>query len=215
MKRLLPVLVYVGCGIDTGLTRGKLPDPAPPPGRVFDLWGKPPTDWQNCYHGLHGMYYNLTPDHPDVEVDPASPDDTDAPQMTDLDWWDGEPSFQRYDGNLDFGANWWPVDTGFAGDPQYFAARWVGWVRVTQRNGEHNVVMGATNDAWLALNDEIRVEILDNDDFETSVAPVGLSSGVYRLDLRYAHRRGLTNGFRFRIASDDVIVCYPEYVTDE
>ena len=198
---------------ETGLTRGRLPDPAEPPERELDLWGTPPSNWNDCYTGLRGIYYNLTPSHPDVEALLADRDDLgeDGLTLDDLDWWDGEASFQRYDATQDFGPNWWPVDGGFEGDPQYFAVRWVGWFRVTERNRDHDFVVGGASDLWVKLGDEVLIERTDLDAFETEVETHRLDPGVYRLDVRYAHRIGATNGFRFRVASDSVRICYPEY----
>ena len=195
---------------ETGLTVKPPPDPADPPDRELDLWGKTPTDWQGCYGGLRGMYWNLTPDHPDVEV--VLSDDTDAPVPVpdNMDWWEGKPTFQRYDASTDFGPNWWPVDGGFADDPQYFAGRWIGWLRVTRR-GDHPFVVGGSSDVWVKLDDEIVVDVHDADTFETEVYDINLQTGVYKLDVYYAHRLGETNGFRFRVASDEIIQCYPVY----
>ncbi|MFK7929213.1 MAG: PA14 domain-containing protein [Myxococcota bacterium] len=200
-----------GCN-ETGLSVGPPPDPATPPERELDLWGKTPTDWQGCYGGLRGMYYNLTPAHPDVEVLLADERDPDAPAPgpDSVDWFDGKTAFQRYDASTDFGPNWWPVNGGFQDDPQYFAARWVGWLRVTRR-GDHDIVVGGSSDVWVKLDDDVVVNISDAEDFETSVRTVNLNTGVYKLDVYYAHRLGETNGFRFRVASEDVIQCYPLY----
>lgn len=202
----------MGCN-ETGLTLGPLPDPAEPPERELDLWGTPPTDWNNCYTGLRGIYYNLTPDHPDVERLLTAPDEPEGqPVMLDeLDWWEGESAFQRYDASLDFGPNWWPVDGGFQGDPQYFAGRWVGWLRVTRRNEDHDFVVGGASDVFVKLDDEVIIQRNDLTEFETEVERIDLATGVYRLDVRYAHRLGETNGFRFRVASDELLICYPEY----
>mgnify|MGYP002819179770 FL=1 len=216
MRRLAlacTALLALGACNETGLSRGELPDPADPPERELDLWGTPPSDWQNCYGGLRGIYYNLTPGHPDVETyldDPMDPEGS-VPALDELDWWDGAASFQRYDATTDFGPNWWPVDGGFQGDPQYFAARWVGWLRVTQRNRDHDFVVGAASDMWVKLDDDVLIQMNDNDEFESEVQTHRLETGVYRLDVRYAHRLGETNGFRFRVASDEIIICYPEF----
>lgn len=207
---LVVVLGLVGCS-EIGIGRGNLPDPADPPERELDLWGTPPSDWNGCYTGLRGIYYNLGEDHPDVEIEPTDPPDTDPPlDVTELDWWTPPASFQRYDATTDFGGNWWPVDEGFGDDPQYFSGRWIGWLRVTRR-GNHDFVLGAATDGFIMLNDEVVAEIRDSDEFDSDVVTLNLQTGVYRLDLRYAHRQGETNGFRFRVASPDILQCYPEY----
>lgn len=206
----------VACN-STNVRRRPPPDPADPPERVLDLWGTPPTDWQNCYRGMRGLYYNHTADHEDFDPEWLSDTDTDfVPDdrvLDELDWWDGDLAFQRYDGTTDFGPNWWPVDGGFAGDPQLFAGRWVGWLRVTRR-GDQEFVFGASTDAFIKIGDDVVAEIRDSDDFITDTVSVNLNTGVYRLDVRYAHRYGETNGFRFRVASEDAQLCYPEFGDD-
>jgi hypothetical protein len=205
---LLTLGVASGC-FETGLSRGRLPDPADPPERELDLWGQAPTDWQGCFRGMRGLYYNLTPEHADVEPDL---DDTDAGTLSldELDWWSGPVAFQRYDGTTDFGGNWWPVDGGFQDDPKHFAARWVGWFRVTKR-AQHSFVVGGSTDLFLALNEELVIQRRDRPDFETETVQVELNTGVYQVDLRYAHRFGEQGGFRFRVASPDILSCYPDY----
>jgi hypothetical protein len=217
LPAVLALLALAGCS-ETRVRRGELPDPADPPERELDLWGTPPSSWQDCFGGLRGLYYNLTPDHPDVgpeALEPVEESDTDLPPdgLDAMDWWEGELAFQRYDGTTDFGPNWWPVDGGFAGDPQHFAVRWVGWLRVTDR-GQHDVVVGASTDLLFRLGDETLIERRGVDDFETETVTLDLDTGVYRLDLRYAHRHGLRNGMRFRVASDDILICYPEFGDD-
>jgi len=216
VKHAIAIVAAAALGLsactETGLTRGRLPDPAEPTERELDLWGTPPSDWNDCYNGLRGIYYNMSDEHPDVEAFLADRDpEGELPGVDELDWWDGSATFQRYDATADFGPNWWPVDGGFSGDPQYFAARWVGWLRVTRRNQDHDFVVGAASDMWVKLDDDVLVQMNDVEDFETEVQTHRLDSGVYRLDIRYAHRLGQQNGFRFRVASEDVIICYPEF----
>lgn len=201
------------CG-DIGLNLPPPPPPAEPPVRELDLWGTPPTDWRDCYPGLRGIYYNLAEDHPDVErLVGDDPVDTDSPPLTmlDRDWWSGDLAFQRYDRSQDFGPNWWPVDGGFSGDPKYFAARWVGWLRVTRRDALHEFVVGGASDVAVILDGELLIERTDLTEFETTVEQHDLTPGVRRLDIRYAHRLGSTNGFRFRTVSEELLICYPEF----
>lgn len=219
MPRLLALsLLLTACG-ETSLRGNPRPPPADPPPRALDLWGTPPTDWQGCFTGTRGLYYNLT-DHPDIERPladrplPEPQDGEDEPEPLDLpgdlDWWDGALSFERYDAATDFGPGWWPVDEGFTDDPLYYAVRWVGWVRITRR-GRHEMLLGATSDAWVMLNGEVVAEVTDAESFEPQPFTVDLNTGVYRLDVRYAHRLGSASGFRLRMVRDGLLTCYPEY----
>jgi hypothetical protein len=190
------------------------PPPADPPDRPLDLWGTPPSDWQGCFPGFRGLYYNLS-GHPDVER-PLSerPEPADGePALAlpdDLDWWDGPLSFERYDPSADFGPSWWPVDESFSDDPLYYAVRWIGWVRVTRR-GDHDIVLGAATDAWVLLNGDVVASTVDQDAFEPEARTLNLNTGVYRLDVRFAHRLGSASGFRLRFAREGLLTCFPEY----
>jgi len=189
------------------------PDPpVDPPGYVDDIFGDPPDDWNNCYGGFLGIYHNLTASHPDVEV----AEGVDPMAVDELDWWDTSYQvFQRYDGSMEFGTNWWPVDDGLGNDPAYFSVRWVGWLRVV-RSGTYDAVIGATTDSWLLLNGDPVVEVVNASEFETNVYPLTLDPGVYQVDVRYAHRRGVESGFRFRMVdSSDLLMCYPNYSEEE
>lgn len=176
---------------------------ATPPGEPSDERGAPP-NWQNCLEGYLGEYSNLTIDHPDVEperIDLAL--DPDA-----LDWWD-TPRFQRFDAGLDFGANWWPVDDGLAGDPAYFSARWRAWIRAWS-NTTVRFTYGSADDAWILVNDEIVFADPGVKDFVPETREFSLGSGQYPLEVRFAHRSG-QSGFRFRVLSGDVSICYGQY----
>ena len=39
---------------------------------------------------------------------------------------------------------------------------------------------------------------------------MGIDSGQFPLQVRYAHRSG-ESGFRFRVLSGDVQICYPDF----
>jgi hypothetical protein len=179
--------------------------PAEPPDPDPDAdFGEPP-DWSTCSAGWFGQYYNLPADHPDLEPD-AAPVTT-----TDLDWWDDTHlATRRFDGSLDLGANWWPVDEGIEGDPDYFAARWTAWLRVTTA-GAMPVVLGAETVAWLSVNNVEVARVADDELGATSV-DVQVSSGQFPIELRFGQLRAGASGLRFRIADgDDVQLCYPDF----
>ena len=214
MRRLLAVALTLAACSEIGLRPPPPPTPAEPPERALDLWGTPPSDWQGCFPGFRGLYYNLT-DHADLErplADRPPPEDGEPPLALpgDLDWWDGPLSFERYDATTDFGPSWWPVDEDFADDPLYYAVRWVGWVRITRR-GAHELVFGASSDAWILLNGDVVAEVTDNAQFDAQAVTLDLNTGVYRLDVRYAHRLGSASGFRLRFVRDGLLTCFPEY----
>jgi hypothetical protein len=203
------VLFLIGCS-EVVLRRPPPPTPAEPPERALDLWGTPPSDWQSCFPGFRGLYFNLH-GHDDIERPLADLDLEDSPTLPqDLDWWDGPLVFERYDASTDFGPSWWPVDQNFVDDPYYYAVRWIGWVRVTRR-GDHDIVLGAASDAWVMLNDTVIAEVSDRESFSTETLRINLNTGVYKLDVRYVYRLGSASGFRLRFATNGLVTCYPEY----
>lgn len=204
MRRLgLLVSVLVACN-EYSVVPPSPPPPAAPPGSQEDVFGSPPADWEDCYRGMEGLYFNLLPDHPDVESE-------EIPVLEDVDWWSDEYlAYRRYDASTDFGANWWPVEEGMPDDPRYFAVRWVGWLRVF-RSGSQLAVLGASTDAWVLVDDAVVAQRVASEAFETDTFTLDMNTGVYRVDLRFAHRAGLESGFRFRFATEDVAVCAPTY----
>jgi hypothetical protein len=175
--------------------------PADPPADDPDAdYGDPP-DWSTCTEGWFGQYFNLSGDDPAVEP-AAVPTNMEA-----QDWWeDSSLAFRRFDASLDAGSNWWPVDEGLAGDPDYFAARWTAWVRVTS-GGTMDVVAGADTIAWVWLNRE-QVAVVQGD-AQTLEIPV--SPGQFPMEVRFAQLYAGESGLRFRIAGGDVQLCYPDF----
>ena len=181
---------------------------ATPPGDPGDDGGEPP-DWQDCFQGFLGEYSNLPVDHPFVEPDPLV---EEGPlDLTTLDWWD-EPSFHEFSPSLDFGSNWWPVDEGLAGDPAYFTVRWLAWLRAWD-DTTLEFSLGSADDVWIILNDEVVLADPGVKDFEPRTVTLDLDAGQFPIEIRYAHRAG-ESGFRFRVLSGDVSLCYAEYDED-
>ena len=206
MVALLLASLLVGCN-EYVVQKQSPPDVVDPPdSEDSDDQGDAP-NWMDCEEGYFGHYYNLTVDHPDVEPsEELLP--VDDPEV--FDWWDeSRLSFERYDGSLDVGSNWWPVDDGLTSDPHYFAARWTAWIRV-ESAGDKTLVLGATSDAFVLVNNEVVADIQAASEFDPMELQVPLAAGQYPLEIRFAHRMG-TAGLRARFAADDVVVCYPDF----
>jgi hypothetical protein len=199
------VLALSACAPEYSIREEDPPPPADPPGLPVDEFGDPP-NWQACTRGLLGLYGNLSADHPDVE---PREEPTPVADPLAVDWFD--PSFrvfERFDASLDFGRGWWPVDEGLVGDPEYFSVRWLGWLRVTERGGV-DVVLGGDTDAWVIVSGAV-VAADDADGFVPASRHLDLSPGQYRLDVRYAHRAGPDDAFRFRVVGGDALICAPD-----
>lgn len=210
MRPLALVALLAGCS-EYVVERPDPPPPAEPPGRDPDAdFGQPP-DWSDCAEGWYGQYYNLTADDPAVEpdADDRAPDDP-----TSLDWWDPDRvAWRDFDGTLDLGANWWPVDEGLEGDPAYFAVRWTAWMRVWN-GGTLSFTLGSASDGWVLLDGEVLAAQPGPHGFAPETYDVQVAAGQYPFDLRVAHRAGDESAFRFRVLSGDVSVCYPDFSED-
>lgn len=181
------------------------PAPAEPPGLDPDAdFGQPP-DWTTCTAGYHAQYYNL------ADGDPALAGDAAPTDPTTLDWWDpSRLAYRDFDGTLDLGANWWPVDEGLTGDPVGFTARWTAWVRAWS-GGDVSVTLGSATDGWVILDGEVVGAQPGPHLFEPVTVTFSLPAGQYPLDVRAAQRGGDESAFRFRFLQGDVSVCYPDF----
>jgi hypothetical protein len=204
LSRALALLALLSGCTEYAIHKPPVVPPAKPPGADPTEFGDPP-DWQDCYEGWLGSYSNLAIDHPDVEPGPNA-DAPDDPYP--LDWWD-DVAFETYDPDLDFGANWWPVDEGLEADPSYFSGRWLAWVRAWS-DTEVTFVLGSSDDSWVLLDEEQLAALPGTHPYEPQEFRVTLESGQYPLEVRYAHRAS-DSGFQFRVISGDVSICYPEF----
>ena len=205
--RFLIFTMLAACGVENTLQEPPKVPPAEPPDLPDQGYGGPP-DWGNCTSGWLGRYTNLEMSHPDMEPPIDAPIPT-GPE--DLDWWDDVDN-QEFVAGLDFGTNWWPVDDGLAGDPAYFSASWVAWLRATD-DTTLEFIFGSSDDAWIHLNDQVVAELPGTHPFEQDVWQINVESGQFPIQVRYAHRTG-NSGFRFRVLSGEVEICYPDFEND-
>lgn len=196
------LLLALACSEFT-VTPAEPPPVAQPPGGDPDEWGEPP-DWTSCPQQYDGRYYNLPGSHPDLfdpgdtGLEPADPER--------VDWWDASYlAFVRQDATLDRGGDWWPVDQGLQGDPEFWAGRWLAWLRIVD-GGDNQLVLGASSDAWVYVDGELVASVQGAAAFEPEAVTVTLESGQRRLELRTAHRGG-ESGLAFRPVGDGLAVC--------
>lgn len=52
-------------------------------------------------------------------------------------------------------------------------------------------------------------------EFEPEVVTFTVQAGQFPIDIRYAQRAGDTSGFRFRVLSGDVGLCYQDFSTPD
>ena len=118
-----------------------------------------------------------------------------------------------FDGSLDFGANWWPVDEGVQGDPQYFSVRWTAWMRAGSYTTV-SVLLGSADDSWVLVDKSVRVALPGVHAFDPQTLTFDLPAGQYPFDVRFAQRAGTESAFRFRVLGGDVTLCYPDFTGD-
>lgn len=197
-----------GCGQDYRVEQKEeeaVPVQQPDPADGDDHGGAP--DWASCTSGYLGHYHNWTSDHPAIigEEWEEPPFDVHL-----LDWWTPQSQVsEQFDPSLDLGGNWWPVDEDLEDDPAYFSARWTAWIRVSEA-APVRFTFGASTDLWLLVDDTVEHRFHTEGELDGEEGEVELAPGQYELELRFAHRGG-DSGLRFRILSEHVQLCYPEF----
>ncbi|MEN0065641.1 MAG: hypothetical protein AAGA48_26100 [Myxococcota bacterium] len=203
------LLSFTGCSRESTLVRGPVVPPAEPPGDEPERGGPP--DWQNCFQGWRGQYYNLTVDHPDVLPRPADPPAGTDP--TQLDWFERE-AFEDFDPTLDFGRNFWRVDEGLEGDPSFFSVHWSAWIRAWD-DTDVTLVVGSSDDSWVYIDGDPVVERPGIQSFERETYTFEMDAGVAPIDVYYAHRASDESGFAFRVVEGDVSICFADFSEEE
>jgi hypothetical protein len=197
------------CNNDLGLVSAPKVPPAPPPGDPTTTNGAPP-DWNSCFQGWRGEYYNLRVTDKFVDPRPNDPPAPDTPEK--FPYWDQPESFENFDPSLDFGQNWWPVDDGLAGDPAYFAVHWDAWLRAWSGTN-FQFMLGSQDDSWVYVNGEPIASKPGIQPFVRDVYNEYIDAGQYPIEVWFIHRGSETSGFSFRPIDGDVSICYPDFGT--
>ena len=178
--------------------------------------------------GLTGYYYNMSSAHPDMQkwitgLDPGLVESTltgDMPTLTaygatridQWDWWDGSsPDVDfvgsRIDSDADlngaFASGWFPslVDDGLDGDPHHFAVHWTGSIYVAE-DKVYNYQMGSDDDAWLFIDNDLKLDLGGVHALAFSDYNVELTKGWPNLALFFAERYTVESGFQLNFFSD-------------
>lgn len=166
--------------------------------------GFSPDTGYGCEPGYLATYYNLPADHPDMESDVTGYIPGDSP--ANHDWWDAQYyAFEQVDPGLDFGDQWWPVDQGLAGDPQYFSVHWSARVEASA-TADYLFELGSDDDGWALIDGAIVGDLGGIHAVEQTTFTVPLSAGAHRLDLYMAERHTSDSGFWFRWESTALTV---------
>ena len=144
-----------------------------------DRHGAPP-DWDDCDQAFLGDYENRVGDT-------------------------SVPAFSRWDPALDFGADWWPMDDGLAGDPADFAVTWRAWLRAwTDTSWE--ISFGAASSASLLMNDEVVASTVAGG-FVPVLVTVPVDAGQHPIEVRFVHGGEGSSALSLRTVGGDLSIC--------
>jgi len=174
----LLIVLATGCADSALRSVAQSEDPSPPVS-AEDPHGAPP-DWGDCDQAFLGDYENRVGDT-------------------------SVPAFSRWDATLDFGADWWPVDDGLAGDPADFAVTWRAWLRAwTDTSWE--IGFGAASSGSLLIDDAV-VASTEGGGFEPALVTVPVDAGQHRIEVRFVHAGDGTSALSLRTVGGDLSIC--------
>jgi fibro-slime domain-containing protein len=158
--------------------------------------------------GFYGRYFNMS------ETDIGMKGDTRA-YNTQLrvgrdNYWYGENyhAFDRIDADLNFGNNFFPVNTGKAGDPYNFATHWRAVVKVNESK-TYKFSTKSDDDSWLLINNQL---VIDNGGGATGPrnrsGDIYLNEGYHLFDI-YFSQRGVSGSYFSYKNSANELTYYP------
>ncbi|MDX9893708.1 MAG: PA14 domain-containing protein [Patescibacteria group bacterium] len=134
--------------------------------------------------GYWANYYNLTSDHPDVDVWK-----NDVKLAYENDWYDSKYfAFSRVDKDIIHENNFFPVDEGKPGDPNGFAVYWRGILDIPE-NGNYTYQLASDDDSWLFIDGQLILDLHGIHRYLKKEYTVTLNKGYHTVEIYYADRQ--------------------------
>lgn len=158
--------------------------------------------------GFYGRYYNMSENDPGMERNTRAYDK--ELKVGGANYWYSEQyrAFDRVDKDLNFGGDFYPVNTGKVGDPLNFGTHWRAVVKV-EESKNYKFSITSDDDSWLLIDNQV---VINNGTGATR--PRGrsgstyLEEGYHLFDIYFA-QRGLSGSyFSFKNAYSE-LTYYP------
>lgn len=160
------------------------------------------------HNGFYGRYFNMS------ETDPGMGKNTRAYdkqlQVGGSNYWYAENYrvFDRVDADLNFGSNFFPVDTGKIGDPLNFATHWRAVIKVDESRS-YKFSTRSDDDSWLLINNEL---VVDNStgavNPRSRSGSIYLEQGYHLFDIYFA-QRGVSGSYFSYKNTNSGLTYYP------
>lgn len=153
--------------------------------------------------GYYGQYYNFKENDKILKI--KNPEN--GPVATG--WYEQEYfSFAQVDSSLNFGCNFFPLDTGLPGDPYHFAVHWSATLHVPS-TGSYNYSISSDDDSWVIIDGQTAINQSGLRKAKEQNGTLSLSAGAHTIDVYYAERK--PKGACMSFVLDSRITVRPRY----
>lgn len=155
--------------------------------------------------GFFGSYYNMS------ATDAGMNKSVDSFKLAVADnnyWYTPQYlAFTQIDTSLNFGKDFYPVNTGLAGDPNNFGVHWRA-VMIIPKDGLYTFNIAGDDDSWLKIDNAV---VINNGGGasrpRSKKAQVNLTAGTHQIDVYFA-QRGVSGSY-FTFTDNHNLTYYP------